>query len=285
MTNNEYVDALVQYDVLDNERRLAVRELRKMPDWYPHDGKRSPAGKFNEALSDAIGVTGLPSFAKIRDRLIHLLGGDAPTLSDLDGIWQDGAESENNGGESASKMTKIAEIGKLGVDVTSPNDDGTCPNDVPTPSITDELREWMRVVLTDDDQAYAIADRIDAQFNRCCEMWERTATDTAQEVHDSMEAECGSLARERDYWKQNCNAVLWLLGDVAIAWRNKQKRQVKHESGCEVKESEYREYDHTAPVVGVPTVFANVEYPRDEPPEVIEIAGTRYIREDARERD
>ena len=28
-------------------------------------------------------------------------------------------------------------------------------------SITDELREWMRVVLTDDDPAHAIADRID----------------------------------------------------------------------------------------------------------------------------
>lgn len=29
-------------------------------------------------------------------------------------------------------------------------------------SITDELREWMGVVLTDDDPAHAIADRIDA---------------------------------------------------------------------------------------------------------------------------
>lgn len=31
-------------------------------------------------------------------------------------------------------------------------------------SITDELREWMGVVLTDDDPAHAIADRIDAEL-------------------------------------------------------------------------------------------------------------------------
>ena len=33
-------------------------------------------------------------------------------------------------------------------------------------SITDELREWMRVVLTDDDPAHAIADRIDEEHER-----------------------------------------------------------------------------------------------------------------------
>lgn len=33
-------------------------------------------------------------------------------------------------------------------------------------SITDELRAWMRVVLTDDDPAHAIADRIDAEYKK-----------------------------------------------------------------------------------------------------------------------
>jgi chromosome segregation ATPase len=40
------------------------------------------------------------------------------TLSDLYGIWQDGAESENRGVESAHKMTKSSEIGKLGEHVS-----------------------------------------------------------------------------------------------------------------------------------------------------------------------
>jgi hypothetical protein len=35
-------------------------------------------------------------------------------------------------------------------------------------------------------------------------------------------------------------------------------------------------YSHVAPVAGVRTVFATVEYPVDEPPEEITIAGTGY---------
>lgn len=38
-------------------------------------------------------------------------------------------------------------------------------------SITDELREWMRVVLTDDDPAHAIADRIDAEYQKAEDEW------------------------------------------------------------------------------------------------------------------
>lgn len=41
----------------------------------------------------------------------------------------------------------------------------------------------------------------------------------------------------------------------------------------------YHEYDHTAPVHGTDVVFASVEYPKDEPPEAIEIDGTKYVRE------
>jgi hypothetical protein len=44
-------------------------------------------------------------------------------------------------------------------------------------SITDELREWMRIVLTDDDQAYAIADRIDAEHERQLEVLYRDMSD------------------------------------------------------------------------------------------------------------
>ena len=39
-------------------------------------------------------------------------------------------------------------------------------------SITDELREWMRVVLTDDDPAHAIADRIDAEHEAKVSYWQ-----------------------------------------------------------------------------------------------------------------
>ena len=44
-------------------------------------------------------------------------------------------------------------------------------------SITDELREWMQIVLTDDDPAYAIADRIDAEHERQLEVLYRDMSD------------------------------------------------------------------------------------------------------------
>lgn len=100
-----HMDGLSTYDVLWNERQKAVCALRKLPEWYKDDGKRSPDGKFNEAIGDAIGIEGLLSFAKIRDRLIHLLGGDQP--SGIDVLRAMDAESDV---------------------------DGTCPNDVPTMS-------------------------------------------------------------------------------------------------------------------------------------------------------
>lgn len=43
-------------------------------------------------------------------------------------------------------------------------------------------------------------------------------------------------------------------------------------------------YDHVAVVNGVPTVFASVEYPVDEPPEELVIGGVRYVRADDDER-
>ena len=39
-----------------------------------------------------------------------------------------------------------------------------------------------------------------------------------------------------------------------------------------------RECDHVAPVAGVPTVFASLEYPADVPPDEIVICGERYVR-------
>lgn len=44
--------------------------------------------------------------------------------------------------------------------------------------------------------------------------------------------------------------------------------------------TDYREYDHKAPVAGILTVFASIEYPADEPPESITIDGVTYMREE-----
>jgi len=129
------------YDVLGNERHKAVCELRHIRYCLRGD---STCNSLN--IADAIGVklnVGDRLHESICDRLIYLLGGDQPTLSDLYGILQDGAESESKGAESVSEMTKNAENDELDGDGTCPNDDGTCPNDSPTSSITDELLDFI----------------------------------------------------------------------------------------------------------------------------------------------
>lgn len=45
--------------------------------------------------------------------------------------------------------------------------------------------------------------------------------------------------------------------------------------------NDYRECDHVAPVCGVRTVFASIEFPAEQPPREIVIAGYRYVRRDA----
>lgn len=42
----------------------------------------------------------------------------------------------------------------------------------------------------------------------------------------------------------------------------------------------YHECDHKAPVAGIMTVFASIEYPADEPPREITIDGVTYVRRD-----
>lgn len=43
-----------------------------------------------------------------------------------------------------------------------------------------------------------------------------------------------------------------------------------------------RPYHHTAPVAGRQTTFCMLEYPREQPPAVIEVDGVRWVREDAK---
>ena len=182
-------------DKLGNERHKAVCELRKLCERNVHIWKAQ--------INMALGLGLDASNEDFCDRLIHLLGGDQPTLSDLYGILQDGAESENKGGESAHKMTKSAEIGKLDVNGTSPNDDGTCPNDDPTSSITDELREFATDPLLGYasqelhvERITAIADRIDEQFDRICEQQEAALQSTID-----------SMCKEQDRLQERLRAA------------------------------------------------------------------------------
>ena len=73
---------MVEYDVLGNERHKAICKLREMPKLYPSKDGGADLYAWKSELADAIGAN-TELFSAIRDRLIHLLGGDQPTLSDL----------------------------------------------------------------------------------------------------------------------------------------------------------------------------------------------------------
>ena len=124
-----HMDGLTTYDVLWNERRKAVCELRKMRSCK--EDHFAPE-LFFDGLYDALGCraeTGGDSGDQMCDRLIHLLGGDQPS----------------------------------GIDVLRAMDDRKTES-----GITDELREYIAVTWDDSPYAKqipmelrAIADRID----------------------------------------------------------------------------------------------------------------------------
>lgn len=93
---------MVEYDVLGNERHKAICELAKMPDKYPNVDHVCMAdlGAWKRDLANAIGAD-TELFSAIRDRLIHLLGGDQPTLSDLLKEDDDGVDARPSDAASA----------------------------------------------------------------------------------------------------------------------------------------------------------------------------------------
>ena len=142
----------VTYDPLWNERQKVVCNLRKLSERGHVWGRE---------LIIALGLSINATNDDMCDRLIHLLGGDQP--SGIDVLRGMDAESDEY---------------------------RTCPNDVPTSSITDELREY--IAVTWDDSPYAkqipmelraIADRIDER---------------AKHDRDSDQQRIEKLVRQRD---------------------------------------------------------------------------------------
>ena len=147
---NERETTLTTCDVLDNERHKAIAELRK---FEPMIG-----GKPTEETSKLIRcITGksdshvacINDLEETRDRIIHLLGGDTCNCDqggdhgDCARCCRAGAAGGDTDVDEPAEIRAISnEIADLLLKMDAESDAvGTCPNDVPTPSITDELRE------------------------------------------------------------------------------------------------------------------------------------------------
>lgn len=91
---------MVEYDVLSNERHKAICKLREMPKLYPNKDGGADLYAWKRELANAIGAD-TELFSAIRDRLIHLLGGDQPTLSELLKGDDDGVDARPSDSASA----------------------------------------------------------------------------------------------------------------------------------------------------------------------------------------
>lgn len=157
---------MVEYDVLGNERHKAVCKLREMPKLYPNKDGGADLYAWKSALADAIGAD-TELFSAIRNRLIHLLGGDQPKFSDLFGILREGDDGVDAGGRD--------EDGAGDTSTPSPQCDcgsrcgGLAEGVAP---ITTELRDSMAYVTNtfsgddevrmDEEEFIRLCDNIDA---------------------------------------------------------------------------------------------------------------------------
>lgn len=128
---------MVEYDVLGNERHKAICKLREMPKLYPNKDGGADLYAWKSALADAIGAN-TELFSAIRDRLIHLLGGDQPTLSDILREGDDGVDARPS--DSASADSPVHGAAGCGCGGSC-----GCDGEELLAPITTELRGSMRI--------------------------------------------------------------------------------------------------------------------------------------------
>lgn len=194
---------------LANERHKAVCNLRKL-----NLGVGDLLVNNQIRISDAIGAefNEGDNFSKVmQDRLIYLLSGDDVTCPNANGTCPDDVpipSSENECNFSTAEYYTDAEDAE-----PNPAETREEPSDhvsFGTHSITAELREWMRIVLTDDDPAYAIADRIDqAHADAMQSVYDELATELAK-TKELLET---SYAKRRAYKlhidQMKCGSKKW----------------------------------------------------------------------------
>lgn len=152
------MNSLTTYDVLGNERHKAICKLREMPKLYPNKDGGADLYAWKRDLANAIGAD-TELFSAIRDRLVYLLGGDTPNLSDL--LKEDADAVDARPSDAASADSPVH--GAVGCD--SDNDGGVRAEGLE--SITQELRNSTSVyckfnVELDADTFGRLCDEIDA---------------------------------------------------------------------------------------------------------------------------
>lgn len=157
---------MVEYDVLGNERHKAICKLREMPKLYPGKDGSADVFAWKYELANAIGAN-TELFSAISDRLIHLLGGDQPTFSELFGILgedDDGVDARPSDSASADSLVHDSAGCVCGVACG-------CDGEEPLAPITTELRDMAErycnfkdnnIVKFREEEFDCLCDNIDA---------------------------------------------------------------------------------------------------------------------------
>lgn len=131
---------MVEYDVLGNERHKAICKLREMPELYPNKDGGADLYAWKRELANAIGAD-TELFSAIRDRLIHLLGGDQPKFSELFGILRE----DDDGVDARPSDTASADSSVHGSAGCGCGGACDCDGEELLAPITTELRSNMRI--------------------------------------------------------------------------------------------------------------------------------------------
>jgi len=173
------------HEILMDERHKAICKLREMPELYPNKDGEADLYAWNCELANAIGAD-TELFSAIRDRLIHLLGGDQPTLSELFGILREGDDGvDTRPSDSASADSPVHGAAGCGCS-------GRCGGlaEETLAPITTELRDSMAYVtntFSGDDEV-----RMDEEeFTRLC--------DNIDAIHAGLERENAELQKRTKY--------------------------------------------------------------------------------------
>ena len=159
------MNGLTTYDVLGNERQKAICKLREMPKLYPNKDGGADLYAWKSALAEAIGAN-TELFSAIRDRLIHLLGGDQPTLSDM--LREDDDAVDARPSDSASADSPVHGAVGCGCGGSC-----GCDDSGEVAPITTELREHMEPYRPIEDAGHIAVSRIGTigfeGFDRLCD--------------------------------------------------------------------------------------------------------------------
>lgn len=181
---------MVEYDVLGNERHKAICKLREMPKLYPNKDGGADLYAWKSALADAIGAN-TELFSAIRDRLIYLLGGDQPKLSELFGILREDDDAvDARPSDSASADSPVHGSAGCGCGGAC-----GCDGEELLAPITTELREYMETYRPIEDAGHVVVSRIGTigfeGFDRLC--------DNIDAIHAGLERDYATACRVNEH--------------------------------------------------------------------------------------